>query len=76
MGGAIREIALGREPRDWDLALSDADDLARLEESSAGSPFSAGKPIQTHRLVAGETVIDITILEEASRKTSGDRTSP
>jgi len=66
VGGAIREIALGSEPRDWDLALSEPSDLVRFEEVFGRRSFLLGKkPIQTHRLVAGETVLDITILEES-----------
>lgn len=69
MGGAIREIALGREPRDYDFALLDAADLTRIEEAFGKRSFLLGKkPIQTHRIVAGETVLDITILEETIGK--------
>ncbi len=69
MGGAIREIALGREPRDWDLALSDAADLAHLEDVFGRRSFLLGKkPIQTHRIVSEKTVLDITILEEGIEK--------
>ena len=64
VGGAIRELALGRQPRDYDLALSDADDLRRLEQSLGRRSFLLGKkPIQTHRIVTEETVLDVTILE-------------
>ncbi|OPY02465.1 MAG: Multifunctional CCA protein [Syntrophorhabdus sp. PtaB.Bin184] len=69
VGGAIREIALGRQPRDWDLALSEASDLARIEEIFGRRSFLLGKkPIQTHRLVSGETVLDITLLDGSIEK--------
>lgn len=69
VGGAIREIALGREPRDYDFALSDAGDLKHLEQTFGKRSFLLGKkPIQTHRIVAGDTVLDVTILEETIEK--------
>jgi len=69
VGGAIREIALGRQPRDYDFALSHPDDLTVLEGAFGRRSFLLGKkPIQTHRIVAGDTLLDITILEETIGK--------
>jgi tRNA nucleotidyltransferase/poly(A) polymerase len=64
VGGALRECALGHTPNDYDLALSRVEDLSRLEEIFGASSFLLGKkPIQTHRIVAADTVIDVTLLK-------------
>lgn len=69
VGGAIREIALGRTPRDYDLAISDPDDLTRLEGLFSRRSFLLGKkPIQTHRIVTEDTVLDVNILDGTIEK--------
>ena len=63
VGGAIRELALGQVPRDYDFALEDPLDTARLEELLQAKGFLLGKkPIQTYRIVAADTVFDLTFL--------------
>jgi tRNA nucleotidyltransferase/poly(A) polymerase len=63
VGGALRELALGKEPRDYDFALEKVSDLAHLEEIFNSKSFVLGKkPIQTHRLVKSDLELDITIL--------------
>jgi poly(A) polymerase len=65
VGGALREIALGRLPNDYDFALSDSSDLLVLEELFDARSFLLGKkPIQTHRMVLQEVSLDITFLKE------------
>ncbi len=69
VGGAIREIALGKVPRDYDLALSNTDDLKLIEGAFGRRSFLLGKkPVQTHRIAAGNTVLDITILDGTIEK--------
>lgn len=64
VGGAVRELLLQNTPRDYDLALTDARDIGSLETLFQRPAFILGKkPIQTHRLVAGDTSIDITVIE-------------
>lgn len=64
VGGAIRELALDRAPRDYDLVLSDPGDLEIIENLFGRKSFLLGKkPIQTHRIAAGYTVFDITTLD-------------
>lgn len=64
MGGALREVALGKLPNDYDFALERSRDLATLEGLFGSRSFLLGKkPIQTHRIVAGDIAIDITMLE-------------
>jgi poly(A) polymerase len=64
VGGALRELALGRTPRDYDFALEDHDDLAVFEAVFGYPSFLLGKkPLQTHRLTSGELSIDLTMLE-------------
>lgn len=66
VGGAIREFALGSSPRDYDLALSDPQDLAVIEQTFRRNAFLLGKkPIQTHRIAAHDIMLDITILENS-----------
>lgn len=69
VGGALREFALGSRPRDYDLALSDPDDLAIIERLFQRHSFLLGKkPIQTYRIAAGDILLDITILENSLEK--------
>lgn len=64
VGGAIRELILGRAPRDYDFALSSREDLPRFEKIFNAPSFLLGKkPIQTHRIVSEGVTLDITILE-------------
>lgn len=64
VGGAIREIALGALPRDYDFALSDPDDLKLIEQVFSRRAFVLGKkPIHACRITADETILDVTILE-------------
>jgi len=66
VGGALRELALGQVPKDYDFALERPEDLALLEEVFGAPSFVLGKkPIQTHRIVAGHLglSLDVTILE-------------
>ena len=66
VGGALREFALGSSPRDYDIALSDPDDLAIIEKVFQRRAFLLGKkPIQTHRIAAEDIMLDITILENS-----------
>ncbi len=66
VGGAIREFALGLSPRDYDLALSDPQDLAVIEQTFRRNAFLLGKkPIQTHRIAAPDIMLDMTILENS-----------
>jgi poly(A) polymerase len=69
VGGAIRELALGAAPKDYDFALSDPDDLRLIEKEFSRRAFVLGKkPIQTCRIVADETILDITFLETSIGK--------
>ncbi len=69
VGGALRELALGCGPRDYDLALTDPDDLATIEKIFQRRAFLLGKkPIQTHRIAAEDIMLDITILETSIEK--------
>jgi poly(A) polymerase len=64
VGGAIRELALGSKPRDYDLALASKADLPRIESALQARSFLLGKkPIQTHRIVTRDLSVDVTILE-------------
>jgi poly(A) polymerase len=64
VGGALRELALGQTPNDWDFAIERSADLRVFEEVFGCPSFLLGKkPIQTHRMASGETAIDITMLE-------------
>jgi len=66
VGGAIRELLLKKEPRDYDFALTDENDLKRLEALFERPSFILGKkPIQTHRIIAGDTSFDITFVERS-----------
>lgn len=60
MGGAIREIALGGSPRDYDFVIDDESDLGVFETVFCASSFILGKkPIQTHRMVIKDLSLDI-----------------
>lgn len=64
VGGAIREMFLEKTPRDYDLALTNGKDLRGLETLFGKSSFILGKkPIQTHRIIADDASLDITIVE-------------
>ena len=64
VGGALRELALECVPNDYDFALERASDLKRLEKAFGAHAFLLGKkPLQTYRIVAGDTVMDITMLQ-------------
>jgi poly(A) polymerase len=64
VGGAIREMFLKKTPHDYDLALTDENDLRGLEAFLERPSFVLGKkPIRTHRIVAGDIAFDITIIE-------------
>lgn len=62
MGGAIRELALGEEPKDYDFALSRQEDLDALEQILNAKAFALGKkPFQTQRMVRKDgTIVDCT----------------
>ena len=63
VGGAIRELALGRSPRDYDFALEEPYDAAKLEGLFQAKGFPLGKkPVQTLRIVAPDGVFDLTFL--------------
>lgn len=64
VGGAIRELLLGKTPKDYDFALTRQEDLRVLEKAFGGSAFLLGKkPIQTYRIVARDVSVDITFLK-------------
>ena len=64
VGGALREFALGHTPNDYDFALERSEDLSAFEEILGARGFLLGKkPIQTHRIVAGDIAVDITTIE-------------
>jgi poly(A) polymerase len=63
VGGALRELALGRVPNDYDLAIGCAEDLPRIREIFAATGFLLGKkPVQTYRFLAGGITLDTSIL--------------
>jgi tRNA nucleotidyltransferase/poly(A) polymerase len=63
VGGAIRELALGQAPRDYDFALERAEDATKLEGLFLAKGFVLGKkPIQTYRIVGAEETFDLTFL--------------
>lgn len=64
VGGALRELALGRDANDYDFALERVEDLSVFERAFGARSFLLGKkPIQTHRIVSPDIEIDLTILE-------------
>jgi tRNA nucleotidyltransferase/poly(A) polymerase len=63
VGGAIREIALGRSPKDFDIVLSATEDLKVIERVFKRDTFVLGKrPFQARRIVKDGISIDITFL--------------
>lgn len=61
VGGAIRELLLHKNPADYDLVLTEHDDLKILEGIFGVSAFLLGKkPIQTYRLVQKNSSLDVT----------------
>jgi tRNA nucleotidyltransferase/poly(A) polymerase len=63
VGGAIRELALGQAPKDYDLALEQPADIAKLEALFQAKGFLLGKkPIQTYRIVGASEIFDLTLL--------------
>jgi poly(A) polymerase len=64
VGGAIRELALGKSANDYDFALERPEDLRIFERVFGTRSFLLGKkPVQTHRIVGDDIAIDVTILE-------------
>ncbi len=64
VGGALRELALARLPNDYDFAIERASDVMALEKVFGAHAFLLGKrPAQTHRIVAGDVTLDITLLQ-------------
>jgi poly(A) polymerase len=63
VGGALRELALGQTPQDYDFALQKQDDVSIFEDVFGSRSFILGKkPIQTCRIVTSDISIDITDL--------------
>ncbi|OPY68697.1 MAG: CCA-adding enzyme [Syntrophorhabdaceae bacterium PtaU1.Bin034] len=68
VGGALREVALGHLPNDYDFALECPEDLKVIESIFNAAGFLLGKkPIQTHRIATGNLAVDITILDGSIR---------
>jgi poly(A) polymerase len=64
VGGAIREIALGSSPRDYDFIIDQEKDLKVFEVLFGASSFVLGKkPIHTHRIIVGTLSLDINSFE-------------
>ena len=64
VGGAIRELALGQSPVDYDFALERAEDTARVEELFHTKGFFLGKkPAQTYRIVGADGIFDLTFIQ-------------
>ncbi len=64
VGGAIRELILGKPAKDYDFALEKEEDLKRLEKLFRSHSFVLGKkPIQAHRITRGRLTIDVTFLK-------------
>ncbi len=62
MGGALREIALGSAPRDYDFVIDNPKDLNVFESLFSQPSFVLGKkPIQTHRIVVRDLSLDISL---------------
>ncbi len=58
VGGAIRELALGEKPRDYDFALSRQEDLSVVEATLKANAFTLGKkPLHTQRLVCDDGIV-------------------
>lgn len=68
VGGAIRDIALGRPAHDLDFVLEKKKDLRAFEKAFGRSAFLLGKkPLQTHRIASGNISIDITVFKGTIR---------
>jgi poly(A) polymerase len=66
VGGALRELALGKTANDYDFALGRAEDLRVFERILGARSFLLGrKPVQTYRIVGKNISADLTILESA-----------
>ncbi|MCS7280078.1 MAG: HD domain-containing protein [Desulfobacterota bacterium] len=64
VGGAVRDLALGKIPNDFDLVLTDAEDLEKVEEIFERKAIVLGKkPLHIHRICTDYT-IDITIADK------------
>jgi poly(A) polymerase len=64
VGGALRELAIGQSPNDYDFALERAEDLKIFEALLDRPSFLLGKkPTQTHRIAYENRVLDITLLD-------------
>lgn len=64
VGGALRELAIGHSPNDYDFVLERAEDLKSFEAAFDCASFLLGKkPIQTHRILNEEAALDITVME-------------
>jgi len=64
VGGAIREILLEKTPSDYDLVLTDGNDLQVLERTFKRPSFVLGKkPIRTYRIVSDDASVDITFAD-------------
>ena len=65
VGGALREMILGREPNDYDVVLSRTEDLAVVSNIFRTRPFLLGKKaLQTYRIVSDSAIIDVTFLAD------------
>lgn len=64
VGGAIRELILNKNPKDYDFALTERDDLCVFENVLGAHSFLLGKkPIQTYRIVSRDISLDVTFLQ-------------
>lgn len=64
VGGAIRELVLGKFPKDYDFAITNPDDLGVFEKALGAHAFLLGKkPIKTYRIVSQDLSLDLTFLE-------------
>ncbi|MCX7856863.1 MAG: HD domain-containing protein [Deltaproteobacteria bacterium] len=64
VGGAIRDLALGKTPKDYDFVVSDEKDIGSFEKILGRKSFVLGKkPNHAHRICSDLFTIDITILD-------------
>jgi tRNA nucleotidyltransferase/poly(A) polymerase len=64
VGGAIREIFLNKNPKDYDFALTQRQDLRVFENTFGARSFLLGKkPIQTYRIVSRDISLDMSVLD-------------
>ena len=62
VGGAVREIALGGAPGDYDFVISHEADLKTFESVFSAPSFILGKkPLQAHRIVADDLSLDMVL---------------